>query len=65
MNTKTTDGHRFGFNETPCERCGMTVIAWEDDGRPCTGFMPDENRSRAATELDERDERGLRKETFP
>ena len=62
MNTKTAGGHRFGFNETPCERCGMTVTVWQDSCKPCTGVMPDTNRPSSSTELDERDERGLRKE---
>jgi hypothetical protein len=51
MNTKATGGHRFGFDETPCEWCGMTVIAWQDDGSPCTGVMPEANRLSESTEF--------------
>jgi hypothetical protein len=61
MNTKTAGGHRFGFNETPCERCGMTVIAWQDSSKICTGVLTD-TKPTSVTELDERDERGLRRE---
>jgi hypothetical protein len=35
---KLINGHIFPFDESPCRRCGMTRIAFDDGSRPhCTG----------------------------